>query len=70
MSRLAENVWTRKLLSVPPSGYVERRIDGERASSLSALFLNGNMVARNAFEGAKRIYPQDRLVLVWGAYVP
>ena len=37
---------------------------------LRTLSLNGNMeVARAAFEAAKRIYPKDRLVLLWGTWI-
>jgi hypothetical protein len=37
---------------------------------LRTLSLNGNIeLARGAFEVAKKIYPNDRLVLLWGNWV-
>jgi hypothetical protein len=37
---------------------------------LRTLSLNGNIeLARAAFETARKIYPNDRLVLLWGSYV-
>ena len=37
---------------------------------LRTISLNGNMeVARAAFEAAKKLYPGDRWVLLWGSWV-
>ena len=47
-----------------------RQFVGKSEEVLRTLSLNGNIeLARAAFEAAKRIYPNDRLVLLWGAYV-
>lgn len=44
-----------------------RQFIGKSDGLLSTLSLNGNIeLARGAFEIAKRIYPNDRLVLLWG----
>ena len=37
---------------------------------LRTISLNGNIeIARAAFEAAKRLYPKDRWVLLWGSWV-
>jgi hypothetical protein len=47
-----------------------RQFVGKSDEVLRTLSLNGNIeLARAAFEAARRIYPKDRLVLLWGAYV-
>ena len=47
-----------------------RQFIGKSDELLRTLSLNGNIeLARGAFEVAKRIYPNDRLVLLWGNWV-
>lgn len=47
-----------------------RQFAGHPDELLRTLSLNGNIeLARAAFETAKRIYPNDRLVLLWGNWV-
>jgi hypothetical protein len=47
-----------------------RQFKGKSGELLRTLSLNGNIeLARAAFETAKWIYPNDRLVLLWGSYV-
>ena len=43
---------------------------GKSDEPLRTLSLNGNIdIARAAFEAAKKIYPTDRWVLLWGSWV-
>ena len=43
---------------------------GRSEEPLRTISLNGNIeVARAAFETAKRLYPNDRWVLLWGSWV-
>lgn len=43
---------------------------GKTDEILRTVSLNGNMeLARAAFEAAKKLYPNDRLVLLWAAFV-
>jgi hypothetical protein len=47
-----------------------RQFIGKSDDLLRTLSLNGNIeLARGAFEVAKRIYPNDRLVLLWGNWI-
>ena len=47
-----------------------RQFAGQSDELLRTLSLNGNIeLARAAFETAKRIYPKDRLVLLWGNWI-
>jgi hypothetical protein len=47
-----------------------RQFAGHSDEVLRTLSLNGNIeLARAAFETARKIYPNDRLVLLWGSYV-
>jgi hypothetical protein len=47
-----------------------RQFIGQSDELLRTVSLNGNIeLARAAFEAAKRIYPNDRLVLLWGNWV-
>ncbi len=47
-----------------------RQFNGKSDELLRTVSLNGNIeVARGAFEVAKRVYPNDRLVLLWGGFV-
>ena len=47
-----------------------RQFAGQSDELLRTLLLSGNIeIARAAFETAKKIYTNDRLVLLWGAYV-
>lgn len=47
-----------------------RQFIGQSDDILRTVSLNGNMeLARAAFETAKKLYPNDRLVLLWGNWV-
>ena len=50
--------------------YRVRQFVGHSDKLLRTVSLNGNIdLARAAFEAAKKIYPEDRLVLQWGSWV-
>ena len=47
-----------------------RQFIGHSDRLLRTVSLNGNIdLARAAFEAAKKIYPEDRFVLLWGSWV-
>ena len=49
---------------------VQQTALGEHGETLRTISLNGNAeVARAAFQGAVRCYPNQRWLLLWGAYI-
>ena len=47
-----------------------RQFVGQSDELLRTLSLNGNIeIARAAFDISRKIYPNDRLVLLWGSWV-
>src|SRR5215203_4002773 len=50
--------------------YKVRQFIGHSDKLLRTVSLNGNIeLARAAFDAAKKIYPDDRFVLLWGSWV-